>query len=290
MRKLALFVVGVGLWGLSPIICASEDEVIPAGQSVTVEYFQSDTIATVVDTVVISRRIINRSNYRFVGLYLSDNIPTAFVVRGFLATVNRSPVPTQYQVLPAGSVIAGYSVHHWVFDAQDGSAIDLVLEPGDTLELTIAITCASAAQFELPLHTMVCYDDAVGGLFAVGEPASILFSLDTGGEDDQGGGDDDEDDAGNDPLPRDYLISSAYPNPFNGAVTISYSGANMTIGSIELDVYNQLGQLMYHGSRDIDAADGMWAWDPAAGTGSGVYFYRLSSGTSASRGKLMLVK
>ena len=273
-----MLVIGVVTLGLSPILQASQDQVLPAGQSVEVEYLLSDSLVNVVDTLTLTRRIVNGSNQPFVGLYLSDNLPSAFIVRQHSAKLNGTPIASRYQVLAAGTVIPGYTVHYWVFDEQAPSSIDLVLEPSDTLVLTIKVTCAFAALYTLPLHTLVCYDSVIGGLFAVGATQAVRFGIATDvGEDD-------------DRLPGSYLISTAYPNPFNGAVTISYSGAIAGDRSIILEVYNQLGQTVYRDQRSLVSQQGELEWEPAPGTGSGVYFYRLSAGTSSSRGKLMLVK
>jgi hypothetical protein len=278
VRGLCMLVIGVLTLGLSPILQASQDQVLPAGQSVEVEYLLSDSLVSVVDTLTLTRRIINGSDQPFVGLYLSDNLPSAFIVRQHSAELNGVPTASQYQVLPPGTVVSGYNVHYWVFDEQAPSGVDLVLEPNDTLVLTIKVTCAFAALYTLPLHTLVCYNSVIGGLFAAGTTQAVRFGIatDVGGDDDR--------------LPGSYLISTAYPNPFNGAVTISYSGAFAGDRAILLEVYNQLGQTVYRDQRNLGSQEGELEWEPAPGTGSGVYFYRLSAGTSNSRGKLILVK
>jgi len=94
-------------------------------------------------------------------------------------------------------------------------------------------------------------------------------------------------------LPSDYSLSQNYPNPFNPTTTISF--ALPVAGRAKLEVYNILGVLVAT-PFDGEAAAGTTAveWDgkniQGESVASGVYLYRLSSGSFSETRKMMLLK
>jgi hypothetical protein len=90
------------------------------------------------------------------------------------------------------------------------------------------------------------------------------------------------------PLPTDYLLEQNYPNPFNPMTQIKYSTpAN---GQVSLKVYNALGQQVASLFDGFQAAGNYEATFDATGLASGVYVYRLQSGTVSITKKLVLTK
>ncbi len=75
--------------------------------------------------------------------------------------------------------------------------------------------------------------------------------------------------------PIAYDLLSAYPNPFNSSVLISFT--NPKVGSAVLDVYDQAGRIIDHlfESGSIQAGRYRCHWRPAAGVSSGEYFVTL---------------
>ena len=89
-------------------------------------------------------------------------------------------------------------------------------------------------------------------------------------------------------IPESHLLLSAYPNPFNPSTTISYYIP--TAGQVDLTIYDIRGREItkladgyrFTGSHEV-------RFDGTA-LSSGVYFVRLTSGSSAATQKLIMVK
>jgi hypothetical protein len=93
-------------------------------------------------------------------------------------------------------------------------------------------------------------------------------------------------------LPGSYDLHQNYPNPFNGATIIGFDlphGDNVT-----LEIINVLGKVVYRRNESLSAGSHQFSWDGSASDGndvaSGVYYYRLSSGSFAATKKMMLLK
>ncbi|MCX6145604.1 MAG: T9SS type A sorting domain-containing protein [Ignavibacteriales bacterium] len=89
-------------------------------------------------------------------------------------------------------------------------------------------------------------------------------------------------------VPQEYALSQNYPNPFNPSTQIEYSVPKT--GHVSLKVFNELGQevaTLFDGEQN----PGKYvATFDAKGLTSGVYFYRLQSGTASLTQKLILMK
>jgi hypothetical protein len=94
-------------------------------------------------------------------------------------------------------------------------------------------------------------------------------------------------------IPTSYGLAQNYPNPFNPSTRISYDLP--VASSVTLQVYDLLGQVV---TTLIDASQPAGThvieWNGRDNSGhsvaSGVYFYRLSSGTYTSTRKMILLK
>ena len=89
-------------------------------------------------------------------------------------------------------------------------------------------------------------------------------------------------------LPKDYSLTTNFPNPFNARTTIQYSIP--TDANVSLDIYDLLGR---HVVRLVDnyqrAGIHQVVWD-AAEHSSGTYFYKISSGDYNTTDKMILLK
>lgn len=89
-------------------------------------------------------------------------------------------------------------------------------------------------------------------------------------------------------LPKRFSLGSAYPNPFNAAVTIPYELPHAT--SVRLEVYNLLGQrVAVLENRSQTAGQYKTVWD-AHQQASGLYFIRFEAGTFQAARKVLLIK
>lgn len=89
-------------------------------------------------------------------------------------------------------------------------------------------------------------------------------------------------------LPNEYNLSQNYPNPFNPSTTIQFNLKQD--GKALLEVYNLLGQkvaTLVNG--DLKSGAYTYNWN-AAGQATGVYFYRLVSGSFVQTKKMVLTK
>jgi len=100
-------------------------------------------------------------------------------------------------------------------------------------------------------------------------------------------------DPGLPPIPLQTKLLKAYPNPFNPQVSIRYSLAEAA--SVRIEIYNFKGQKIKT-LQNQHSVPGYYnlVWDGrdsnGSEVGSGVYLYRMNSGTYHATGKLSLIK
>ena len=89
-------------------------------------------------------------------------------------------------------------------------------------------------------------------------------------------------------IPEDFSLLQNYPNPFNPVTTICYSLDKTS--DISLKIYSTNGKLvetLYTGSKP--AGEHSITWN-ASNLASGVYFYKLDSGSNVITKKMILLK
>lgn len=259
----------------------SAETLYPSGFSITSQYELSASTITTADTLVITRTIVNHESFILTGLYYSENLSPEFQVESHSITLNGAGISYSFLGPSSNSVITGYNTYYWIVDEPGSSgSIHNDINPGDSLVLTLMLTCSTVGDYSLPLHTTVFYGNA-SGIFSTGDTQAITVQMSVGIDDENGS---------EGLLPDVYLISSVFPNPFNSQATIYYEALNLQGKPLKLQIYNALGQLVYQ-SRPVAAENEGWInWHPEEGTGSGVYFYQLSTSETNSKGKLVLLK
>ncbi len=90
------------------------------------------------------------------------------------------------------------------------------------------------------------------------------------------------------PFPQEYLLSNAYPNPFNPATTINYYVPEVSI--ISLKVFDVLGNEVATLVNETKPAGRYEVDFSATGLPSGIYFYNLQAGSFVSTKKMVLMK
>ncbi len=263
--------------GLPAAAVRAQEPVYPDNSSVTSLYHLSDSVLSAADTLIVTRTLTNAESFPLTGLYFSDNLPAGLNVVGYTATLNGAPLAVAFAGPLAGNVIGDFRTYRWVVDSPEPTDyISRTIYPGDQVRLTYRIAASDIGDFVLPLHTTVCFGNG-DGIFATGQ-GSLRVTIES-----------DDDDPDN-LLPATYLVTSAYPNPFNAEVAISYEGANVAANPIDFEVFNLLGQELARYRVVAEGDAGIIMWSPDAATGTGVFLYRLSCAGRTSTGKLMLLK
>ncbi|MFO7526091.1 MAG: T9SS type A sorting domain-containing protein, partial [Ignavibacteriaceae bacterium] len=89
-------------------------------------------------------------------------------------------------------------------------------------------------------------------------------------------------------IPTEYGLDNNFPNPFNPGTTINYQLPEKN--HVTLKVYDILGNLVTTlVDRELEAGYHSIDWN-AGELASGVYIYRISSGTFVSAKKMILMK
>jgi hypothetical protein len=91
-----------------------------------------------------------------------------------------------------------------------------------------------------------------------------------------------------DVLPDAYALTQNFPNPFNPTTMIQY--ALPSAGPVTLRVYNMLGQEVSTLVNQVQAAGRYTVRFDAGSLASGLYFYRVQSGTFSAVKTMVLVK
>lgn len=90
------------------------------------------------------------------------------------------------------------------------------------------------------------------------------------------------------PLPGEFSISSAYPNPFNSSTVIEYNIPYQSV--ISLAVYNQLGQMVTLLNEGVQQSGRHTVTLQADNLPTGLYFVRLESAGKTAINKIVLMK
>lgn len=89
-------------------------------------------------------------------------------------------------------------------------------------------------------------------------------------------------------VPGTYSLEQNYPNPFNPSTTIKYSLA--TTGNVTLKIFDVLGREVSMLVNEVQVAGNHTAVLNASHLASGMYIYKLESGSFSSVKKMMFVK
>jgi hypothetical protein len=88
--------------------------------------------------------------------------------------------------------------------------------------------------------------------------------------------------------PENFALSQNYPNPFNPSTTFNYVVGKA--GFISIKVYDLLGREVATLVNEVKQAGTYPATWNAAKVGTGVYFYKMQSGSFTATKKMVLMK
>jgi hypothetical protein len=263
-----------------PLYPAQPQEILyPGGYAISSEYSLSANIFAIADTLKITRKVVNNEPFFLSGLYFSENLPPDFEILSSSVRLNDRPVAFMEEGPFGGYIIDNYNCYHWILDDPISESVGNVVNQGDSVTLEVLVRSNDIGNYVLPMHTTVFCGNGTG-FFSISEAINVevRISLDI---------EDDTESAAE--IASTYLLSTAFPNPFNSSVSIKYLGGRLPGKNINLAIYDLLGRSIYHCESE-SRGDGVLRWYPDVSIASGVYTYRLSAGDISSTGKIMLLK
>ncbi|MBK6764959.1 MAG: T9SS type A sorting domain-containing protein [bacterium] len=90
------------------------------------------------------------------------------------------------------------------------------------------------------------------------------------------------------PLPREYMLTQNFPNPFNPTTEFRFTIPNTE--AVKIAIYNTLGQQVETLIDEVMHAGTYHVMFDASALASGVYFYRLETPSFQSVKKMQLIK
>ena len=279
MRIISKITVGLLLVIIGYTTAPAADNIYPVTYDISCNYAISADVVAISDTLFISRTLVNNESFNLTGLYYSDNFPPQFSVVEQNITINGIPAPFVSSGPLDNHIVEGYDGYCWIIDSPDGSeGMSNVVAPGDVVEMEIKIVCGDVGKYLLPIHTAVFYGNNVG-FFATSDSLEVEVVLSLYVDDDIP-----------ETLPGTALISKAYPNPFNSAVVIQYSGPGIAGNRMTLALFDVMGRKIFENEFVAPDNNGYIEWKSNETISSGVYFYRLTDDNRDSGGKLILLK
>ena len=129
------------------------------------------------DTLTITRTIVSDENYPLSGLYFSENVASEFTLADFEVTLNGGSISVTHEI-GGHPMFEGYGCHYWIVDDPDGS-VQTEINPGDSLVLSVRLTCLTPGTYGLPMHTCTLYGNSLG-FFATdnSQEISVLPAVD----------------------------------------------------------------------------------------------------------------
>lgn len=280
MNKLGRFFLFLSISLVISAGLSAEEPVYPSMFNITSDYSISSDRVALADTFIISRTLINEESFDLNGLYFSDILPPEFSIIDQTIRINGA----EPEIITVGPIpdyiMSGYDCYHWIVDSRgEYAGIDYVINPGDTVTLDLFIVSNAVGLFTLPLHSTV-FNGNGPGFFATSGPieVEIVLSLDVG------------DDNIPESFPSDFIISRAYPNPFNSSVNIEYSGKNLERRPMSFEIYDIIGRKIYKRDFVSNSDNSNISWNVDESVSSGIYFYSLTDGTRKTAGKIILLK
>ncbi len=252
MNKNLKTILFLGFFSIFGSVCTAE-QLYPGGYNITSDYYINNLSVAITDTLVITRKVENNEAFQINGLYFSENLPREFrIVSGTIKLIGDN-IEYLYRGGVNLPVVPSCSTHYWVVDFPgDGQTPKNTLNPGDSITFELKIVSDEIGNFTLPLHTTVFYGTGTA-FFSSSDPVVISVELSV---------DADEADSESDLVPENSFMTTAMPNPFNGSITLKYSGDALNGKQVKIGIYNILGQLINSDEAVSAGNGGQLTWTP----------------------------
>jgi len=179
--KITLSVIVILTASLMAFQISDGETLYPSGYNITSQYSISAARIVIGDTLVITRTITNDDIFVTSGLYFSDNLPPRFDVVEANMNINGADITFESHGPLPNLIKPKYNNYTWVIDDPNDGAINNVLNPGDSFEFQLKLSCDSLGEYLLPLHTTVFYGSNQG-LFSTSDSIQIQVVSSTGGD------------------------------------------------------------------------------------------------------------
>ena len=199
------------------------------------------------------------------GLFLSDHIPSIFQIIDQTVEIDESPVDFIFSGAQNDMIYPGYSTYHWTLDSPvDGELVNNLLHSGENLTIRYWAVSTDIGNYTFPLHS-ACFVADGEGYFVISDSLEVRVVISSGIDDDP---------ETNNLLPN-FIISTAYPNPFNAEVRVQYEGKGIGGQQMEFEIYNVLGQKVQTLVKKRQWAGSYCVKFDGSGLAGGLYLYQL---------------
>lgn len=203
---------------------------------------------------------VDALNYGTVLVGESMLMPITITNAGTALMIGEMNVSAPFYIVPIG--------------LQPTSMMQYILPAGESIEIMIAFSPLSGGMFEGNLG--ITSDDVTMPLMNIAL-SGVGQALSTD----------------NNVLPVVTELKGNYPNPFNPSTTIRFGMREA--GKVKIDVYNVLGQKVRTLVNDnLGAGNHSVVWngtdDRGRNVASGIYFYRMNTGSYSSTKKMLMMK
>ncbi len=255
----------------------SMDTVYPVSANITSAYSLNAHKLTLEDTLIITRQITNNETYSLSGIYLSENLPSSFEIVDISFSINGGSISNVDTIIQTDLIYSGYQNYQWIIDYPDDAITANLLYPEQNLSVVYKIVCTELGNYQLPGHTALFYGNGQSAFSTSAElSVEVVLVLDS---------------TETDPvLPSRFLISRAYPNPFNGQLRIDFEAAGIKMEMARLEIFDLLGRKVYSKNFIAENEINSVYWNTDNQQSTGLYFYKLTVAGGQSGGKIVLLK
>jgi len=243
-------------------------------------YYTNDTLDPG-DTLAITFQIENNESNPVHGLFLSDQLPSEFVVLETNVSIEGVDLGDYvYEVGYAGEVYQHNTPHRWAFETPPGFSEENPIPAGSSAQIEYLVECSYAGEFVFRNFSWTgAVVGAVDTLWVFGyDDDSLRIVVRSVGVNEnpsyQG--------------KMGFSLFASYPNPFKNFTTIGYELPTRTYVTVKAyDTAGRVASVLYRGEQ-LQGCHYV-SWD-RGDLPSGVYFIRILAGPHAATKKVIIME